>query len=176
MAELPNSSPPPKANTKGQEPDQLSPEDKKLVTLLSSDLSLTPKPYAQLAAELDLTENEVIEKVADLSRRGLIRRLGAVVAHQKSGYKANAMIVWLMPEDRLDEVGEMFAGLPYVSHCYQRRPVADWPYNLYTMIHAQDRERLMAQAQNMADMSGAQKWRILESLKEFKKESLRLTF
>jgi DNA-binding Lrp family transcriptional regulator len=174
MAQPPNYSQPTKETANSPEPGKLSPIERKLINLLSSNLSLTPRPYADLAEKLGISEAETIAAVHDLLHRGLIRRLGAVVAHQKSGFAANALIVWLFDKERLDQVGELFANLPYVSHCYQRRPVADWPYNLYTMIHALDRARLLAMAQNMAEQSEAEDWRILESLKEFKKDSLRL--
>jgi DNA-binding Lrp family transcriptional regulator len=165
-----------KAKANSLELSQLNIVEKKLIGLLSADLSLSPKPYAALADELGISEAEAIAAVSDLLDKGLIRRLGAVLAHQKSGFSANALIVWLLDESRLDRVGELFAGLPYVSHCYRRLPVSGWPYNLYTMVHALDRERLLAMVQNMAEMADPKEWRFLESLKEFKKESLRLFF
>jgi DNA-binding Lrp family transcriptional regulator len=157
-----------------KEPSQLSEVERKLINILSFDLSLSPQPYADLAKELGVSEAEAISAIEKMLSNGLIRRLGAVIAHQKSGFAANAMIVWLFSEDRLDQVGELFASRPRVSHCYRRRPLKDWPYNLYTMIHAEDRPRLLEMAREMAEMSSPLEWRVLESLKEFKKKSLRL--
>jgi DNA-binding Lrp family transcriptional regulator len=155
------------------ESSSLSSVQRQLINLLSSNLSLTPSPYADLADKLGLSEEMVIAAITEMREKGWIRRLGAVVAHQKSGFAANAMIAWLFAENRVDEAGESFAKLPYVSHCYRRAPVSGWPYNLYTMIHAQDQAHLLEMAQNMAKIEPIS-WRHLESLQEFKKESLRL--
>jgi DNA-binding Lrp family transcriptional regulator len=155
-------------------PLSLSPIKRKLVDLLSSDLSLSLRPYADLAEELKLSEAEVIKAIEELFAQGFIRRFGAVVAHQKSGYKANAMVVMLLDEDKLDQIGETLAKLPYISHCYHRKPSPDWPYNLYAMVHAENQTQLMEMSQQIANMSGTTDWRALESLQEFKKESLRL--
>jgi hypothetical protein len=50
------------------------------------------------------------------------------------------MVVWNITDDDVERVGGMFAGLSWVSLCYRRpRRLPDWPYNLFTMIHARDR-------------------------------------
>jgi DNA-binding Lrp family transcriptional regulator len=156
------------------ESSSLSSVQRKLINLLSSNLTLTQNPYADLAEKLGLSEAVVIETITDMWEKGWIRRLGAVVAHQKSGFAANAMIAWLFEKNLVDQAGETFAQLPYVSHCYRRTPVSGWPFNLYTMIHAQDKTQLLEMAHNMAEMADSQSWRFLESLQEFKKESLQL--
>ncbi|MDR1085450.1 MAG: Lrp/AsnC family transcriptional regulator [Deltaproteobacteria bacterium] len=155
-------------------PDSLTPSDKKLINLLSGDLGLSPNPYAELADKLALSESEVIQKIKNMTETGLIRRFGSVVVHQKSGFTANAMIVWLLDEDNVDQTGEKFACLPFVSHCYRRCPAPGWPYNLYTMIHAENRDKLDNMVRQMAELSRSKDWKVLESLREFKKESLRL--
>jgi DNA-binding Lrp family transcriptional regulator len=147
--------------------------EKAVVNALSGDLPLCPRPYAEIAGRLGVTEDEVLAAVRDFAGRGLIRRFGAVLVHQRSGFKANAMLVWRFEGGKVREAGETFAALPYVSHCYQRAEAPCWPYNLYTMIHAGSREELLAMADSMARMSGAGEWAVLESVKELKKDSIR---
>jgi Transcriptional regulators len=151
----------------------LSPDDKALIYHLSGDLGDSPAPYAALAAKLGRTEEEVLEAVARFQAEGLIRRLGATLWHQKSGYSANAMVVFKLPEEKADEGGVRLAGLPYVSHCYRRVTVPEWPYSLYAMIHAESRRELLAMVEEMAALTGAEQWRMLESLRELKKASRR---
>jgi DNA-binding Lrp family transcriptional regulator len=157
-----------------QESIQLNVIERRLVNLLCSDLNVSPSPYADLAQKLEISEAEVISSIEALFAKGLIRRFGAVIAHQKSGFTANAMVVLFLDEKKLDLVGDSLAKLPYVSHCYRRNPAPDWPFNLYAMIHADNQVKLAEIAQNIVKMSETTDWRILESLKEFKKESLRL--
>ncbi len=51
---------------------------------------------------------------------GVIKRLGVVVRHRELGYRANAMVVWDVPDERVDEVGRTLAALPFVTLCYRR--------------------------------------------------------
>jgi DNA-binding Lrp family transcriptional regulator len=52
------------------------------------------------------------------------------------------MVVWDVPDDRLEEVGIAVGRLPYVTLCYHRprRPGHEWEYNLFTMIHGREQE------------------------------------
>jgi DNA-binding Lrp family transcriptional regulator len=154
-------------------PQTLSPKDKKLIHALSGDLPLCPRPFAEIGKSVGMSEDEVLFAIADYAKRGLLRRFGAVLVHQVSGFSANAMLVWNFPEEEAVIIGEKFSTLPYVTHCYLRKEAPGWPYNLYTMIHAPDRERLLAMANEMASLSEAKDWLILESVKELKKESIR---
>jgi DNA-binding Lrp family transcriptional regulator len=152
---------------------QFSSFDKRLIFYLSGDLGISERPFAEIGNKLGVTEEKIIEYINKLKKKGLIRRFGATVVHQRTGFKANAMLVWRFAEERLDEVGAKLASLPYVSHCYCRCTFKDWPYNLYTMIHASNRERLKEMAEEMSKLTGAEDWLFLESLKELKKESIR---
>jgi DNA-binding Lrp family transcriptional regulator len=150
----------------------LDPLDKRLIFLLSGDLGPSDRPYLELAKKLGLTEKQVLSRIGAYLQNGLIRRLGAVVVHQRSGFRANAMIVWEVSESRLDEDGQTLAALPYVSHCYLRAPVEGWPFNLYTMIHAKNNEELSHMIAEMKSLIKPQKWQVLESIQELKKTSL----
>jgi len=153
--------------------DTLNITDKRLIFHLSGDLGASARPYAELAEKLGLKESEVLEAVRRFQARGWIRRFGAVLGHQKSGFRANAMAAWQVRPEEIEATGERLAGLPYVSHCYQRRTAPNWPFNLYTMVHADSPDRLGGFLEEMAEICRALDWRVLESLKELKKTSLR---
>jgi DNA-binding Lrp family transcriptional regulator len=147
--------------------------EKAAVHALSGDLPLCPRPFAEIAGRLGLSEEEVLAMARGFSERGLIRRFGAVLVHQRSGFSANAMLVWRFEGEGIAEAGLRFASLPYVTHCYQRDPAPGWPYNVYTMIHAGSRGELLEMAGEMARISGCGDWAILESVRELKKDSVR---
>ncbi|MDR1677443.1 MAG: Lrp/AsnC family transcriptional regulator [Deltaproteobacteria bacterium] len=150
----------------------LEPQDKKLIFLLSGDLGSSERPYLELARKLNLTEEQVLLMIEGYQRSGLIRRLGAIVVHQRSGFRANAMVVWEVSESEIDRSGQALAGLPYVSHCYLRPSVEGWPFNLYTMIHAKNKEELSHIISEMVSLVTPINWKVLESIKELKKTSL----
>jgi DNA-binding Lrp family transcriptional regulator len=151
----------------------LGPRDRRLIHALSGDLPLCERPFMEIGKPLGMSEDEVLSAIEGYAEMGLLRRFGAVLVHQASGYAANALLVWNLNEEEAILAGEKFATLPYVTHCYLREVAPGWPYNLYTMIHAPGREGLLAMAKEMADMSGAGDWVILESVRELKKISLR---
>jgi len=109
--------------------------EKQLVQELQTEIPLVSRPFLALAQKLNLSEDEVLAKIKDLAVQGLIRRFGATVNHQRVGYMVNAMVVWQIPEEQIEEAGKILASFPEVTHCYARPAQPEWPYNLYTMIH-----------------------------------------
>jgi DNA-binding Lrp family transcriptional regulator len=144
----------------------------KVIASIQGDLPVCARPYQQIASELNISEALLLDTLEDLCRKGVIRRFGATLRHQKSGFTANAMVAWRVDEDRVDQVGEMFAAFPEVSHCYRRNPTNTWPYNLYTMVHAQDEPACRSIARNMSKEAAVKDYELLFSKKELKKTSM----
>jgi len=123
----------------------LSARARRLVAAIQDGLPLTPRPYATVAAAIGVTEDEVIQRLDVLQRKGVISRLGVIVSHRELGYRANGMVVWDVPDAEVDQVGRRLGSVDCVRLCYQRpRQPPDWPYNLFCMIHGQDREAVLA--------------------------------
>jgi len=146
--------------------------DKQVISLIQGDLPSDPKPFAVLAEKVGMDEESFIERVRDLKNRGIIRRFGATLRHQGAGFSSNAMVAWLAPDDRIEEVGKTFARFREVTHCYHRTPQKDWPYNLYTMVHGSDREACYRIAERLSQSAGLSDYVLLFSVKEFKKTSM----
>ncbi len=146
--------------------------EKKIIASVQGDIPVTPRPFLEIARSLGISEDQVLEILGDLCTRGIIRRFGATLRHQKSGFSANAMVAWNVDEERIEEVGRKMAGFREVSHCYRRNPNPDWPYNLYTMIHAKDEESCREIARRMALASGENDYNLLFSRTELKKTSM----
>jgi len=146
--------------------------DKKVIRLIQGDLPLDPRPFAVLAEKVGISEEEFVQRVASLKKRGIIRRFGATLRHQEAGFSSNAMVAWIVPEERVEEVGKAMARFRAVTHCYQRKTTKGWPYNLYTMIHGDDREECYEIAKKISRKAGIQDYILLFSEKEFKKTSM----
>lgn len=144
----------------------LTDKEKKVLKALIEGLPLVEKPYEILAQKLNLTQEEVLRAIKSLLEKKIIRRLGATLRHNLVGYEGNAMVAWLVPEERLDEVGEYFSKKPFVSHCYVRKTYPDWPYNLYTMCHAKNREELIKYLEEASRELNLKEYQILFTLKE----------
>ena len=123
--------------------------EKKIIASIQEDIAITKRPYRKMSEGLNISEEKFLEVLQNLCDRGVIRRFGATIRHQKSGYAANAMAAWKVDEERIDAVGEKMAAFKQVSHCYRRNPTHGWPYNLYTMIHAKDETSCRETARQM---------------------------
>ena len=146
--------------------------EKMILASIQGDIPITERPYLEIAEKLGVSENTFLEKLKDLCDRGVIRRFGATIRHQKSGFTANAMVAWTVDEDRINDVGEKMASFREVSHCYRRNPNGDWPYNLYTMIHAGDEESCRETARKMSEATSVNTYTLLFSREELKKTSM----
>lgn len=119
--------------------------DMQLIAVVQAGLPLVSRPYRAVAEALGLQEDEVIRRLSALKRQGLIRRWGVVVKHRQLGYRANAMIVLDVPDESVAQIGSALAGQDCVNLCYLRPRQAQWPYNLYCMIHGKDRDTVLRQ-------------------------------
>ncbi|MGI9568269.1 MAG: siroheme decarboxylase subunit beta [Desulfobulbia bacterium] len=146
--------------------------EKRVIAAIQGDIIVSERPYRQIADDLNVSEEELLEVLHSLCDRGVIRRFGATIRHQKSGFSANAMGAWQVDENRIEAVGEIMAGFKEVSHCYRRNPTVEWPYNLYTMIHAKDEKSCRETALKMSKKSGVDIFVLLFSRKELKKTSM----
>lgn len=146
--------------------------EKKIVAAVQKDLPISREPYLELARTAGVSEEAFLETLADLCKKGVVRRFGATLRHQRSGFTANAMVAWRVDEARIDEVGRIMAAFGQVSHCYRRDPTGDWPYNLYTMIHAGDENACRETALAIAEKTGVDGYTLLFSRRELKKISM----
>ena len=147
--------------------------EKKIIASIQGDIPIIPRPYLTIAKNLAISEQKVLEIVAGLQDRGIMRRFGATLRHQKTGFEANAMTAWQVDEKRILKVGNIMASFKQVSHCYRRNPTSNWPFNLYTMIHGTSEKECHATAESMAKKAGITTYSLLFSRKELKKTSMK---
>ncbi len=146
--------------------------EKKIIACIQQDMPVTERPYLQMADRLGISEDTLLGTLRRLCDLGVIRRFGATLRHQRTGYRANAMAAWQVPENRIEEVGAVMASFRQVSHCYRRNPTPQWPYNLYTMIHADDEAACRDTARTMALAAAVDDYALLFSREELKKTSM----
>jgi siroheme decarboxylase len=146
--------------------------EKKVIAAVQGDIPIAERPYLEIASSLGISEKDFLETLHGLCQKGMIRRFGATLRHQRSGYLANAMAAWQVDEDRIAAVGKKMASFRQVSHCYRRNPSAAWPYNLYTMVHAKDEASCREIVGRMAEAAGTETYTLLFSRRELKKTSM----
>ena len=144
-------------------------EDKEFIRELQKDLDIVDRPFLNAAKKIGMTEEQIFEKLKHYEEIGVMRRFAAILRHRDVGFVANGMIVWKVPEERITEVGEKLGAFPQVSHCYQRPVYADWPYNVFSMIHCKSQDEAQEMAKTIQNQINVDEYRILFSAREFKK-------
>lgn len=152
---------------------EITDRDKDFIRELQKDLQVVPEPFRPLADNLGITTAELYAKAKQYEEVGLMRRFAAILRHRDAGFVANGMVVWNVPEDRVDDVGLKLAAFPQVSHCYRRPVYPDWQYNVFSMVHARSLEAAEKMAVEMSEMIGVKDYKILFSSREFKKERVK---
>ena len=147
--------------------------EQKIIAAIQGDIPVTRRPYLEIAKNLGIPEDTLLKTLQNLTDKGVIRRFGATLKHQKSGFSSNAMVAWQVEEDRIDQVGKTLAAFRQVTHCYRRPPKKEWPYNLYTMVHAADMQSCLELVQQLSTTASVESYTVLFSRRELKKTSMR---
>lgn len=157
----------------GDERLEPSPDELEAIRALQADLPLVRRPFAALGEGRAIDEGRLLELTESLLERKLMRRFAAVLHHRRAGFRANAMGVWVVPPEAIERVGNQIAAFRAVSHCYQRPTYEDWPFSVFSMIHARHASECEEVAQAISAATGITDYALLYSLKEYKKTRVR---
>jgi siroheme decarboxylase len=152
---------------------QITEHDRKFIRELQKDLAVVPEPFKELANNLEITTAQLFAKATEYENTGIMRRFAAILRHREAGFVANGMVVWHVPDNKIDKVGFRLAAFPQVSHCYRRPAYPDWRFNLFSMVHARTLQAAEKIAAEMSETVGIRDYQILFSSREFKKERVK---
>ncbi len=143
----------------------------RFVREMQKDLPIEPEPFVAVATRLGIDLKELQRIAASMIDAGRMRRFSAVLRHREVGFSANGMGVWAVPgtDDDIMRIGEKMAAYRAVTHCYRRPTYPDWPYNIFTMIHARSRDECSAVVNELAKETHVDNHGVLYSTKEYKK-------
>ena len=127
---------------------QLSPTEKKLVNGWQKGFPLTERPFAVIATELGIDEQQVITILQDLKSRGILSRLGAVVQPNTVG--ASSLVAMAVDPGELDSVAAIVCSETCVNHNYERED----ELNLWFVVTAPDPSELNATLERLEQKTG----------------------
>jgi len=140
-----------------------------VIALAQNDIPIVSEPFKEVVDALGISYEKFFATLNELKESGVMRRFAAILNHRKAGFNANAMVVWDVDEDKGEEIGKQAAEFSAVSHCYLRPKYANWPYNLFTMVHGKTTEETNSIIKEMASEIEHFSRRPLYSTREFKK-------
>ena len=114
----------------------LSPLEVSLLNDYQRGFPLESRPYAELATELGVSEEVVLDTLEALQEEGFVSRVGPVFAPHRVG--ASTLAALAVPQERLEAVAAQVTALPEVNHNYQR----EHHYNLWFVATAPDQNAL----------------------------------
>ena len=153
--------------------EPLTPREIDCVKLLQHDLPLQPRPFEALSKNAGVAADELLGAAKSFLKRGMLRRFCAAPA-RKTGFSASAMGVWVVPEASVEETGAKMSQHRAVSHCYLRPVYADWPYNLYTIVHGRSVDECESIINDLAIDTGLSEKQALYPTREYKKARINL--
>ena len=111
--------------------------DARILNYLQEGISLSPRPFLDMARELGISEETVLARIEALRNQGLIRRLGGVFDSPRMGMKST-LCAMEVPEARIEEVAQKVNAYREVTHNYLRDDV----YNMWFTVTASSQEDL----------------------------------
>ena len=93
----------------------MDPLDRHLLAELENGLPLVEEPYEEIGKRLNLTGNEVLERIRNLQAAGIIRKFRARINQRRVGITANALVAWKRADSREWRYG-IPAGIIPVCH------------------------------------------------------------
>ena len=111
--------------------------DRQIVNALQGGFPIAERPFAEAAAGLGLSEEELITRLRGLIDRGALSRFGPMYDAERIG-GGLTLAAMAVPEDRFEEVAGIVNGFAEVAHNYARNHAL----NMWFVIAAERPERV----------------------------------
>ena len=139
--------------------------DKRLLNLMQGSFPLATRPYAAVAAEAEVSEDEALRRVQRLTDDRIIRQVTPIFDTRVLGYQSMLVAAKVDPENP-HRAAKVVNSHPGVSHNYLR----NHDFNMWFTIATEPGSRLGLQGtlEVLQELTGAESVRQLPTLKLFK--------
>lgn len=93
--------------------------ERRIINHLQGGLAICERPYLLAAQQLEITEDELLARLASLLERRVLTRVGPLFQIERMG-GAFTLAALQAPADRYEEVAALVNAMPQVAHNYQR--------------------------------------------------------
>jgi len=151
----------------------LSKLHKEIIKYAQEDIEIKKEPFLDMINKIGIDYDTFFNALKELQEAGVMRRFASILNHRKAGFSSNAMVVWDVDVENAEQIGEKVAAFGVVSHCYLRPKYPNWPYNLFSMIHAKSKDEIDDILKEIGDEIEYKTKRLLYSSREFKKQRVK---
>ena len=137
--------------------------DRKILNVIQTRFPLVEKPFGAVGEEIGIPESEVIERVAEMKSKNVVRQISAIFDTRRLGYKTT-LVAMRLPADELDAAAQVINEHPGVSHNYAR----NGHFNLWFTLAVPPYEDLAESVEAMAQRTNAESYRLMPTIKFFK--------
>jgi len=142
--------------------------DRAILNRIQSDFPISSRPYLTIAEspvfkEMGLSEDDILQRVIGLKKRGIIRRIGGNFVPEKLGF-VSTLCAAKVPEDKIDLFTRTVNGYPGVTHNYQR----DNDFNIWFTFIATSMEEIEANLEAVTETTGVKNILNLPATRVFK--------
>jgi DNA-binding Lrp family transcriptional regulator len=137
--------------------------DRAILNRIQSDFPMTKRPFLSIAENLDLSESDVIKRLEQLKKKGIIRRIGGNFVPEKLGF-VSTLCAAKVSEDKIEGFTRTVNRYPGVTHNYQR----DNKYNIWFTFIAQSMDEIKGNLEDISRDTGVKEIINLPATKMYK--------
>ena len=142
---------------------KLDDTDRSILNRIQSNFPVTARPYAAIAEEFDISEQEVMERLSRLKKNHIIRRIGGNFVPEKLGY-VSTLCAARVPEDKIKNFIAAVNRYPGVTHNYLREN----DFNVWFTFIAQSTDEIESNLAKISKKTGVDRILNLPATQTFK--------
>ncbi len=135
--------------------------DRNIVNVLQDGIAVCDRPFAALAQDLSISEEDVVTRVRQMLDDGVLTRFGPMYQAENLG-GALTLCAMRVPEDRFDEVTDIVNGFTEVAHNYRR----EHAFNMWFVLATETPEEIATALAAIGAASGCEVYN-MPKLQEF---------
>lgn len=140
----------------------LSRKDKKVLNLIQEEIPLCSTPFKRMAKKIGIEEEELIQKIKEFKKNGILRGYFAGLNHRKLGFKST-LLALKVPESKLFSLVNYLKKHSEVTHCYLRKG----EHNLWVVVIYRN-QKLKKILNRLEKELGKENVVSLDTIKQFK--------
>ena len=125
--------------------------DRELLNIIQADFPVEPHPYRVIGKKLGMEQNEVLSRISNLKRQGIIRRMGASINSRRIGF-VSTLLAAQVPSEKFEAFVQTVNSCPGVTHNYERKHAYNVWFTLISSSQA-EKERII---QELTEKTGIQ--------------------